>query len=76
MACPTNSQNKGFSIVKPPLFNGIDFNYQKTRMDCFLKSIDYDLWYIAMNGDIVPKKKVENKWVVKTHNVLMIEIKL
>ena len=37
-------------------------------MDCFLKSIDYDLWYIVMNGDIVPKKKVEDRWIVQTHD--------
>ena len=37
-------------------------------MDCFLKSIDYDLWYIVLNEDIIPKKKVENRWAVKTHD--------
>ena len=36
-------------------------------MNYFLKSIDYDIWYIVMNGDIMPKKKVENRWVLKTH---------
>ena len=33
----------------------------------FLKIIDYDFWYIVMNGDIIPKKKVEDIWVLKTH---------
>ena len=36
-------------------------------MDYFLKSIDYDIWYIVMNGDIIPKKKVEDRRVLKTH---------
>ena len=36
-------------------------------MDYFLKSIDYDIWYIVINGDIVPKKMVEDAWVLKTH---------
>ena len=37
-------------------------------MDYFLKSIDYDLWYIVISGDITPKKKVEYRWVVKNHD--------
>ena len=37
-------------------------------MDCFFfKSIDYDIWYIVMNGDIILKKKVEDIWVLKIH---------
>ena len=36
-------------------------------MDCFLKSINYDIWYIVMNGDIIPKKKIEDRLVLKTH---------
>ena len=36
-------------------------------MDYFLKSIDYDILYIIMNGDILPKKKVKDIWVLKTH---------
>ena len=58
MAYPTNFQNEGFSILKPQFFNGTDFNYWKYKMVCFLKSIDYDILYIVMNGDIIPKKKV------------------
>ena len=66
MAYPTNFQNKGFSVLKQLFFNGIDFNYWKFRIDCFLKSIDYDIWYIVINGDIIPKKKVKDRWVLKT----------
>ena len=61
MAYPTNFQNEGFSVSKPQFFNGTDFNNQKSKIDCFLKSIDYDIWYIVMNGDIIPKKKVEDR---------------
>ena len=65
MAYLQNFQNEGFSVSKPPVFNGTDFNYWKSRIDYFLKSIDYDIWDIVMNGDIMPKKKVENIWVLK-----------
>ena len=68
MTYPIDFQNEGFSVVKPPFSNGIGFNYWKTRMNCFVKSIDYDLWYIVMNRDIIPKKKVEDRWVVKTQD--------
>ena len=27
-------------------------------MDCYLKSIDYDLWYIVMHGDMTLMKKM------------------
>ena len=36
-------------------------------MDCFLKSINYDIRYIVMNSDILPKKKEEDIWSLKTH---------
>ena len=36
-------------------------------MDCFLKSIDYDIWYIVMHVDMIPMKKIHDKFVEKTH---------
>ena len=66
MAYPQNSNLQGFSITKPLFFNGTDFNHWKTRMDCYLKSIDYDIWYIVMHGDIIPRKKVDDKFVKKS----------
>ena len=35
-------------------------------MDCYLKSIDYDIWYIVMHGDMILMKKVDDKFVEKT----------
>ena len=60
MAFPQNSNFKGFSTTKPPFFKGMDFNYWKTRMEFYLKSVDYDIWYIVMHGDIIPKKEVDD----------------
>ena len=39
-------------------------------MDCYLKSIDYDIWYIVMYGDIIPSKKVDDVYVNKRHEEL------
>ena len=67
MTYPNNSNLEGFSVTKPPFFNGTDFDYWKTRMNCQLKSIDYDLQYIVMHGDMIPIKKVDDRFVEKTH---------
>ena len=39
-------------------------------MDCYLKSIDYDIWYIVIHGDIIPRKKVCDIFVDKVHEEL------
>ena len=65
-----NSKFEEFSTTKPPFFNGTDFNYWKTRMKCFLKSLDYCIWYIVMHGDIIPKKKVDDIFITKVHEEL------
>ena len=61
--------------MKPPFLNGTDFNYWKTRVDCYLKSIDYDIWYIVMHGGIIPKKKVDDIFIASVRNY-MIKTKL
>ena len=67
MTYPNNSNLERFSVTKPPFFNGTDFNYWKTRMNCYLKSTDYDLWNIVMHGDMIPMKNVDDRLVEKTH---------
>ena len=70
MAYPQNSNLEGFSTTKPLFFNGTDFNYQKTRMNCYLKSFDYDIWYIVIHGNIIPRKKIGDIFVDKVHEEL------
>ena len=38
-------------------------------MDCYLNSIDYDLWYIVTHGDMIPTKKVYDRLGEKTQEV-------
>ena len=42
--------HEGHSITRPPLFNGSDYTYWKTRMRIFLISMDFKLWTIVENG--------------------------
>ena len=39
-------------------------------MDCYLKSIDYDMWYIIMHDDKILRKKVDDRFVDKTYEDL------
>ncbi|KAK8944883.1 hypothetical protein KSP39_PZI008049 [Platanthera zijinensis] len=62
------SEEQGIS--RPPLFTGSDYNYWKTRMRCFLISLDIEVWnMIEPNythptytvGDVVMEKP-KDKW--------------
>ena len=70
MAYPQKSNLEKFSTTKPQFFNGTYFNYWKTHMDCYLKFVDYDIWYIVMHGDIISRKKVDDRFVDKVHEEL------
>ncbi|XP_057450566.1 uncharacterized protein LOC130742474 [Lotus japonicus] len=45
----------GSSTNKPPLFDGTEYPYWKTHMQLFIESINYRLWDIIENGNIVHK---------------------
>jgi len=52
---------EGLSVVRPPLFNGLDYTYWKTRMRVFLISMNLDLWNIIENDFQLPSKPM-NEW--------------
>ena len=52
---------EGFSIVRPPLINELDYTYWKTRMRVFLISMNLDLWNIVENSFQLPSKPM-NEW--------------
>ena len=52
---------EGLSVVRLPLFNGLDYTYWKTRMRVFLISLNLDLWNIVENGFQLPSKPM-NEW--------------
>ena len=39
-------------------------------MNCYLKSFDYDIWYIVIHGNIIPRKKIGDIFVDKVHEEL------
>ena len=52
---------EGLTIFRPPLFNGLDYTYWKTRMRVFLISMNLDLWNIVENSFQLPSKPM-NEW--------------
>ncbi|MQM18883.1 hypothetical protein Taro_051881 [Colocasia esculenta] len=47
------SHNEGQSVNRPPLFDGEDYTYWKTRMEYFLQGHDYQIWSIVEEGDLL-----------------------
>ena len=41
---------EGLEIDKPPFFDSVHFLYWKTLMECYIQSIDFDLWDIILDG--------------------------
>ena len=71
MALETNANViglEGHSIMRPPLFNGDNYSYWKTRMRLFIQANDYEVWKIIVNGPLIPKKKVRDCIVPKEEN--------
>ena len=50
MAYVNNNIAEGQNINRPPFFDGLNYNYWKVRMVIYLKSINFELWDIVING--------------------------
>ncbi|MQL94935.1 hypothetical protein Taro_027599 [Colocasia esculenta] len=50
MAAQGNFEGQSFN--RPPLFDGEDYPYWKTRMEYFLQGHDYQIWSIVEEGDL------------------------
>ncbi|KAI5647982.1 hypothetical protein M9H77_33987 [Catharanthus roseus] len=55
---------EGSSTNRPPLFNGSNYTFWKSRIKIYICSINFDLWSIVEKGPYIPKidgvaKKVE-----------------
>ncbi|MQM19043.1 hypothetical protein Taro_052041 [Colocasia esculenta] len=44
---------EGQSVNQPPLFDGEDYTYWKTRMEYFLQGHDYQIWSMVEEGDLL-----------------------
>ena len=56
-----NNMAEGQSINRLPFFDGNNYNYWKCRMIIYLKSINYELWDIVING-FADNKKSYREW--------------
>lgn len=48
---------EGRSMERPPLFEYEGFSFWKILFETYVRSKDYDLWYIFQNGDFDDKEK-------------------
>ncbi|MQM19815.1 hypothetical protein Taro_052829 [Colocasia esculenta] len=53
--------SEGQSVNRPPLFDGEDYAYWKTRMEYFLQGLDYQIWSIVEEGDLLVTNE-KNQW--------------
>ncbi|KAI5650391.1 hypothetical protein M9H77_36396 [Catharanthus roseus] len=47
---------EGFSTNRPPLFNGTNYTFWKSRIKIYICSINFDLWSIVEKGPYILKK--------------------
>ncbi|KAK8299629.1 hypothetical protein V6Z12_D05G335000 [Gossypium hirsutum] len=56
---------EGHSTMRPPLFNGTNYSYWRTRMKLFIQANDYEVLRIITNELSIPIKRVEGVIVPK-----------
>ncbi|KAI5666785.1 hypothetical protein M9H77_16638 [Catharanthus roseus] len=54
---------EGSSTNGPPLFNGINYTFLKSRIRIYVCSINFDLWSIVEKGPFAPQKYRRDKKV-------------
>ena len=63
---------EGHSTNRPPLFDESNYQFWSNRMSIFMRTYDYEMWDVVLNGPYVPIKtktrskalepKVRNEW--------------
>ncbi|MQM14494.1 hypothetical protein Taro_047425 [Colocasia esculenta] len=53
--------SEGQSVNRPPLFDGEDYTFWKTRMEYFLQGFDFQIWSIEEEGDLLVTNE-KDKW--------------
>ena len=46
----------GHSTNRPSLFNGSNYQFWSNRMSIFIRSYDYEIWDVVLDGPYVPMK--------------------
>ena len=47
---------EGQYTIRPPLFDGNDYSYWKTRMRVVLQGLNYEIWEIDCDGSFIHRK--------------------
>ena len=55
-----NNIREGGSVTRPPLFNGTNYVYWKSKMKAFIKSLDEKAWCTIEVGWSLPTTKDES----------------
>ncbi|MQM14985.1 hypothetical protein Taro_047918 [Colocasia esculenta] len=53
--------SEGQSVNMPPLFDGEDYTYWKTKMEYLLQGFDFQIWSIVEEGDLLVTNE-KDKW--------------
>jgi len=61
---------EGASISRPPIFNGVNYQFWKVRMKIFIESIDCDIWNAIVNDPFIPMTIVGGVTVEKSFDEL------
>ena len=68
MASSSNSSTvdmKGHSTNRPPLFDGTNYQVWSNKMSVYMRSCDYEMWDVVMDGLYVPTKTKERSEELK-----------
>ena len=47
---------EGHSTNRPPLFDGMKYQFWSNRMSIFMRAYDYEMWDVVLDGPYVPMK--------------------
>ena len=49
---------EGHSTNRPPLFDGTNYQFWSIMMSIFMRSRDYLMWDVVIDGHFVPMRKI------------------
>ena len=74
MASTSNNIIDRQSINRPPFFYGNNYSYWKCRMIIYLKSINFELWDIVING-FTPNERSYKEWSEENKQLAQLDAK-
>ena len=76
---------EGYSINRPPLFDGTNYQFWSNRMSIFMSAYDYKMWDVVLDDPYVPMKtkagsealkpKLRSEWIELKINKVQVNFK-